>query len=228
MKELIAIIEDDPDILELIKINLKKENYRTKTFLNAKSFLSFIKNNTPNLILLDLMLPDIDGLEICKHLRKDEKYSKIPIIILTAKDSELDKIIGLELGADDYMTKPFSTRELIARVKAVLRRSSVNQKKSKKIKIDKILEIDLERYNVKISGKTINLTTTEFKILKILASNKGIVFSRQDILDDLWGTEKAVIDRTIDVHIRHLREKLGKASKYIKNIRGIGYKVSDE
>jgi len=126
------------------------------------------------------------------------------------------------------MTKPFSTRELIARVKAVLRRSSVNQKKSKKIKIDKILEIDLERYNVKISGKTINLTTTEFKILKILASNKGIVFSRQDILDDLWGTEKAVIDRTIDVHIRHLREKLGKASKYIKNIRGIGYKVSDE
>jgi two-component system phosphate regulon response regulator PhoB/two-component system alkaline phosphatase synthesis response regulator PhoP len=170
------------------------------------------------------MLPDADGIDICKQLKKDERFSSIPIIMLTAKGEETDKILGLELGADDYITKPFSPKELASRVKAVLRRQ-FNRKESGKIEIGDILEIEPQKYEVYLEGKKVDLTTTEFRILHLLASNEGRVFKRDQLLDYLWGEEKAILDRTIDVHIAHLREKLKKASKFIKNIRGIGYKL---
>jgi len=225
MNELIAVIDDEPDILELVSLHLTKSNFKVKGFLNAESFFKFLSSRMPDLIILDLMLPDSDGIEICKYLKSKEDLKFIPIIMLTARASETDKVLGLELGADDYVTKPFSPRELVARVKAVLRRKT--QDSGKKIKIGDILLIDLNKFQVFVENKKIDLTPTEFRILKILASKKGWVFTRDQILDHLWGQEKAVLDRTIDVHIKNLREKLGKAAKFIKNIRGIGYKIEE-
>lgn len=172
------------------------------------------------------MLPDADGLDICKYLKKEDKFSSIPIIMLTAKGDETDRILGLELGADDYVIKPFSPRELVARVKAVLRRDQQKQK-SEKIKIGNTLIIDLEKYEAFVNSKKIDLTVTEFRILQCLSARKGKVFTRDRILDYLWGDEKVVIDRTVDVHIKHLREKLGKTGKLIKNVRGVGYKIEE-
>ena len=226
MKKLIAIVEDEPDISELISINLEKNGFVTKCFDNGKMLFSYLEKRTPSLLILDLMLPDMDGIEICKKIRTNSSSSALPIIMLTARSEETDKILGLELGADDYVTKPFSPKELVARVKAVLRRQ-LTLDKSKIIKVGNNLEINVEKYEVVMSGKKIDLTITEFKILEILASKKGWVFTRDKILDHLWGDEKAVIDRTVDVHIRHLREKLGKASSMIKNIRGVGYKLEE-
>ena len=226
MKERIAIIDDEPDILELVDLHLKKAGFRTDGFLNAENFLKFIKIEHPDLIILDLMLPDADGLEICKELKKQAEYSSIPIIMLTAKGDETDKILGLELGADDYVTKPFSPKELVARVKAVLRRQQ-KREELPRIEIGGLLEILPEKHEVYVEGSKVELTSTEFRILQLLSSKKGWVFTRDQILDYLWGQEKAVVDRTVDVHIKHLREKLGKASPLIKNIRGVGYKLEE-
>lgn len=226
MNELIAVIDDEPDILELVSINLKKANYRVKEFSDSESFMRFIVKEVPDLIILDLMLPDMDGFEVCKFLKNQEKYTSIPIIMLTARTEETEKILGLELGADDYVTKPFSPRELTARVKAVLRRN-VRKEKTKKIGVGNVLVLDTEKYEVEVEGKKIELTTTEFKILQILTTKKGWVFSREKILQHLWGDDKIVLDRTVDVHIKHLREKLGKASELIKNVRGVGYKIEE-
>jgi len=225
MNELIAVIDDEPDILELVSLHLTKSGFKVKEFLNAESFFKFLSSKMPDLIILDLMLPDSDGIEICKYLKSKEDFKFIPVIMLTARASETDKVLGLELGADDYVTKPFSPRELVARVKAVLRRKT--QDSGKKIKIGDILLIDLNKFQVFVENKKIDLTPTEFRILKILASKKGWVFTRDQILNHLWGHDKAVLDRTIDVHIKNLREKLGKASKFIKNVRGIGYKIEE-
>lgn len=219
----IVVVDDEPDILELVTLNLKKAGYKTVGFENAEDFFDYIKDYTPELIILDLMLPDADGYEICKQLKKSEEYSKIPIIMLTARADEMDKVLGLELGADDYVTKPFSPRELIARVKAVLRRDSKNDK-TDIIKVGDFLKIDLQKYEVYVEQRKVDLTSTEFKILKLLANRKGWVFSREQILDSLGVQDKGVLDRTVDVHIKNLREKLGNAGQYIKNIRGIGYK----
>jgi two-component system phosphate regulon response regulator PhoB/two-component system alkaline phosphatase synthesis response regulator PhoP len=226
MNELIAIIDDEPDILELVALHLTRAGFSVKEFADADSFNAFIETNTPDLIVLDLMLPDTDGLELCKTLKKKDAFAAIPVIMLTAKGEETDKILGLELGADDYVTKPFSPKELVARVKAVLRRHA-RKVESKKIEIAGRVLIDLEKFEVTVKGKKIDLTTTEFRVLQLLASRKGYVFSRDNILNYLWGDEKAVVDRTIDVHIRHLREKLGSAASLIKNIRGIGYKLEE-
>ncbi len=226
MKELIAIVDDEPDILELVSLHLNKSGFTARGFADARSFTSFLEENTPDLIILDLMLPETDGLDICKDLKKKDSSSSIPIIMLTAKGEETDKILGLELGADDYVTKPFSPKELVARVKAVLRRQS-RREGPKRIELPGKVVIDLEKYEVTAAGKTVNLTTTEFRILQLLASKRGRVFTRDNILDYLWGEEKAVIDRTVDVHIRHVREKLGKAARFIKNIRGVGYKLEE-
>jgi len=226
LKELIAIVDDEPDILELVSLHLKRAGFRTDGFLNAENFLKFIKVEHPDLVILDLMLPDADGLEVCKELKKQAEYSSIPIIMLTAKGEETDKILGLELGADDYVTKPFSPKELVARVKAVLRRQQ-KREELPKIEIGDMLIILPEKHEVYVEGKRIELTSTEFRILQLLSSKKGWVFSRDQILDYLWGQEKAVVDRTVDVHIKHLREKLGKASPLIKNIRGVGYKLEE-
>ncbi len=170
------------------------------------------------------MLPDYDGIDICKFLRKDDKFVSIPVIILTAKSDEMDKILGLEIGADDYITKPFSPRELVARVKAVLRREEKTVQ-TNKIRVGDLLEIDLQKYEVFVEGERIELTSTEFRILRLLSERKGWVYARDQILDYLGVQEKGVLDRTVDVHIKNLREKLNKAGKYIKNIRGVGYKI---
>lgn len=227
MNNLIAVLEDEIDIADLVSIHLKKSGFRVEAFDNVKAFFKAISKKRPDLVILDIMLPDMDGYEVCKELKKNDAYSSIPIIMLTAKGEEIDKILGLELGADDYVTKPFSPKELVARVKAVLRRGIVKQN-TKKLSIGNDVQIDSDKYSVTVKGKKIDLTTTEFKILELFAINKGKVFTREQILDHLWGQEKAVIDRTIDVHIRHLREKLGDSvSKLIKNIRGVGYKIEE-
>ncbi|MDH4263564.1 MAG: response regulator transcription factor [Spirochaetia bacterium] len=226
MKELIYIVEDEPDIAALVQLHLEKTGFRHRWFQTAKAFFNGIEKSHPDLVILDLMLEDMDGLEICKNLRNDEKKKNIPIIMLTARAEEIDKILGLELGADDYVTKPFSPKELIARIKAILRRSQKQGTNSEIIvRIGEILAIDSEKFQVSVRGENIDLTTTEFKILEILSNHPGWVFSREKILDHIWGYDKAVIDRTVDVHIRHLREKLGDAGAFIKNIRGIGYKL---
>ncbi|MBD3246226.1 MAG: response regulator [Candidatus Omnitrophica bacterium] len=226
MSKLIAIIDDEPDIVELVSLHLKKAGFSPKGFSGAEDFFGYADRNMPDMIILDLMLPDMDGFDICKYVKKDERLSRVPIIMLTAKTEEIDKVLGLELGADDYVTKPFSPKELVARVKAVLRRQHAGQPREK-MNVGGILEIDKKKYEVRVEGKRADLTTTEFKILELLASKKGWVFSRDKILDHLWGMEKAVLDRTIDVHIKNLREKLGKAKGFIKNIRGVGYKLEE-
>jgi len=222
----IAVVEDEPDIAQLVSTHLQKEGFKVEGYPDAGSFLKGLSKHMPDLILLDLMLPDADGLEICKALRKEEGSKAIPVIILTAKGEETDKILGLELGADDYVTKPFSLKELTARIRAILRRPKA-EPASKKIEIGGELVIDLTRHQVNYQGNPIDLTSTEFKILSLLASRKGWVFTRDQILDDLWGQDKIVLDRTIDVHIKNLREKLGEASRFVKNIRGVGYKLEE-
>ena len=224
MHEKIYIVEDESDIAELLKIHLEKNGYVPKAFSSAEKFFKRLESELPDLLLLDLMLPDMDGLEICKKLRADSRTADLPIIILSAKGDETDKVLGLEFGADDYIVKPFSPRELIARVKVIFRRT-VQQAEGSILKAGELMEIDLGKHVVRVQGKPVELTSSEFKILTILAEKPGWVFSREKILDRIWGYEKAVIDRTVDVHIRHLREKLGPAADAIKNIRGVGYKL---
>jgi DNA-binding response OmpR family regulator len=229
MKKLIAVVDDEEDILNLVNIHLTRAGYNVEIFPDSSSFFSFLEKNLPDLIILDLMLPDADGFEICKYLKREKNFSDIPIIMLTARDQESDKVLGLELGADDYVTKPFSIRELIARVKAVLRRQNTKEEEveTEKIKVGDILIMDLKKYEATVSGKKIDLTPTEFKIMQLLASRKSWVFSRNQILDYLWSEEKFVLDRTIDVHVRNLRDKLGEAAKFIKSVRGVGYKLEE-
>jgi two-component system phosphate regulon response regulator PhoB/two-component system alkaline phosphatase synthesis response regulator PhoP len=224
MAKLIAIVEDEPDIAELISLHLQKAGFEVAAFPNAQSFLSFIHERVPNLLILDLMLPDIDGFEVCKLLKRSAEFASIPVIMLTARSEEIDRILGLELGADDYVTKPFSPRELVARVKAVLRRQE-RAVAEKKIAIGDILVINLAKYEVTVAREKVELTTTEFRILQLLSSKPGWVFTRDQILEHLWGHDKIVVDRTVDVHIRNLRVKLGKAAGFVKNVRGIGYRL---
>jgi len=225
MPQVIAALDDEPDILELLKVNLRKAGYRFEGFQEAEDLYGYLGREKPDLILLDLMLPGTDGLEVCRHIRRSERFADIPIIMLTARGDESDKVVGLELGADDYVTKPFSIKELVARIHAVLRRPGGGEA-ARRIVIGPLV-IDLDRFEVTAEGAKVDLTATEFKILQLLASRKGRVFTRDQILDFLWGQEKAVIDRTIDVHIRNLREKLGPAGSLIKNIRSVGYKLEE-
>jgi DNA-binding response OmpR family regulator len=225
MPPLIVALDDEPDILELLRINLKKAGFRFEGFQDAESLFRSLRKEKPDLVLLDLMLPDMDGLDVCRELRRDEKTAGIPVIMLTAKDQETDKIVGLELGADDYVTKPFSVKELIARIHAVLRRWN-QAPDGRPVALGQLL-IDPAKHSVTLAGVPVDLTATEFRILHLLASRRGRVFTREQILDHLWGHEKAVVDRTVDVHIRNLREKLGTAAALIKNIRGVGYKIEE-
>ena len=222
MNEKIAVVDDEIDILELIKINLKKSGYIPFVFQKGEEFLDFLEKNIVNLTIIDLMLPDMDGLEILKKIKENKK--NLPVIILTAKGDEFDRVLGLEIGADDYIVKPFSIRELIARIKAVLRRVNLIEEEKDIIKIDEDFLIYPKRFEVLINNEKINLTSTEFKILLILIKNMGKVLSRDEILDKLWGIDKVVVDRTIDVHIKNLRDKLKDYKYHIKNIRGVGYK----
>jgi DNA-binding response OmpR family regulator len=224
MGALIAVLDDEPDIVELVSVNLTNAGFTVYGFYDSAGFFRFINKKRPDLIILDLMLPDDDGIEITKRLKRQAEFSSVPIIILSAKSEESDKIVGLELGAEDYVTKPFSPKELAVRVKKILSRRSVLDD-TKKVTIPGILSIDPEKYEVFAYEKRVDLTITEFRILKLLATKRGVVFSRDQILDYLWGDQKAVIDRTVDMHIKNLRKKLGDAAVLIRNIRGIGYKL---
>ena len=222
----IVIVDDEQDIVELVSHHLKREGYLVKEFGKGREFFSYIESVIPDLIILDIMLPGIDGLEICKILKNKKKTASIPIIMLTAKAAESDVVVGLELGADDYVVKPFSPRELVARVKSVFRRLDKKEDDHELIKIGP-LSINSDKYEVLVDGKSVDLTTTEFKILEVLTERKGSVFSRDQLIKKkrLWGDDKLVYDRTIDVHIKNLREKLGVAGNMIKTIRGLGYKL---
>jgi len=222
----IAVVDDEPDIVELVTLHLEKAGFRVAGFSRGQDFFRALERNIPDLLVLDLMLPDTDGLEVCRYLRAKDNYSGIPIIMLTARAEESDRILGLEMGADDYVVKPFSPRELVARVKAILRRRSEKDSR-KSIAIGGDLIIDSQKYEVRYRGMPVDLTSTQFRLLKLLAEKKGWVFTRDQILDALWGNEKIVLDRTVDVHIKKLREKLGPAGRVIKNVRGVGYKVED-
>jgi DNA-binding response OmpR family regulator len=206
-----------------LSIHLKKAGFSVESFLNGGSLLKFLASSIPDLVILDLMLPDFDGFEVCKMMKSDQRYSSIPIIMLTAKGQETDKVTGLELGADDYLTKPFSPRELIARVKAVLRRTAPTEHAT--ISIGDII-IDSDKFEVLVGQESVNLTPVEFKILHLLAQNRGKVFTRERILDHLWGDQKSVTDRSVDVHMKHLREKLAPAGGRIVSMRGVGYKLA--
>jgi DNA-binding response OmpR family regulator len=184
-KELIVVVDDEPDIVELVSLHLQRAGFQVEGFLDAESFYAFLEKSCPALLILDLMLPDADGLEICKYFKQHEEFSSIPIIMLTARGDESDKILGLELGADDYVTKPFSPKERVARVKAVLRRPGIISD-SERIFLRDNLIVDIGKHEVNVGKKKISLTATEFKILRLLASKKGWVFTREQILDYLW------------------------------------------
>ena len=221
----ILVIDDEADLVELVLYNPKKEGFSVDSASDGETALKKVRKGTYDLLILDLMLPGIQGTELCRILRNDPKTSGVPIIMLTAKAEEVDKIVGLEIGADDYVTKPFSPRELVARVKAVMRRTTEKPVVDKILKIGDI-EINRERYTVSIKGTLIKLSATEFKLLVFLAERKGKVFSREQLLDAIWRDEAFVEPRTVDVHIRRLRahvEDDPAHPRYIKTMRGIGY-----
>lgn len=226
MEDKILVVDDEEHIRELIKFNLEKNGYEVECSDNGFEALKFIKRYKPKLVLLDVMLPGIDGYNICKEIRRDKTTSNIPIIMITAKSEEIDKILGLELGADDYITKPFSIRELVARVKAILRRTNI---KKDKIYIFGNISVDFQKHLVLKDDQEIDLTLKEFELLQILIENEGKVMTREILLDKIWGYEYIGETRTVDVHIRHLRKKIeenDKKPKYIQTIRGIGYKFN--
>jgi two-component system, OmpR family, alkaline phosphatase synthesis response regulator PhoP len=225
MNELIAIVEDEEDIRALVSAALTRERFRVREFSDGRGFLGFLRTDRPALVVLDLMLPDTDGFAVCRTIRGDSSLSSIPIIMLTARAEEADRILGLELGADDYVVKPFSPKELAARVKAVLRRS-VPGAAQPRIDAGGGLVIDADSREVFVGDGKLELTQAEFRILQLLASRTGWVFSREKILDHLWGDEKNVTDRSVDVHVKHLRDKLGTSGSRIVNVRGVGYKLA--
>lgn len=229
MSKKIAIIDDEPDILELVSLHLTKAGFEPVCFSEPKLFFDHYKNMVPpDLLVLDLMLPGMDGYDVCKTIRLSENLKSLYIIMLTARSDEFDRVLGLELGADDYVTKPFSTKELVARVKAALRRQGTPAvSETKKLRIKDMLEIDPERFEARLQGEPLVLTTTEFKLLELFAGHKGRLYTRQQILDHLWGNDKAVLDRTVDVHIKNLRDKIGPVAECIRNIRGMGYKLEE-
>ncbi len=225
-KNKILIIEDEENIRELLEYNLTEGGYEVYCAEDGKEGLSMVRSAAPNLILLDLMIPEIDGIEVCRQLKRDDLTAHIPIIMLTAKSSETDKVLGLELGADDYITKPFSIRELLARVKVVLRRDSADKgADAKRYHLDDLL-IDVERHVVARRGETFHLTLKEFELLRILVENRGKVLTRDYLLNAIWGYQYYGETRTVDVHIRHLRKKIETPEHcYIETIRGVGYKI---
>jgi len=229
MVRTIAVLDDEEDILELLRTYLTKGGFKVVALAEPEKFLKAVANHPPDLILLDLMLPGTDGLEICRYLKKRPETASVPIIMLTARIQEADRVAGLELGADDYVTKPFSLRQLEARIKAVLRRrqDTAAQSSTRKILANGKLVIDSEKHEVEVYGQPVDLSLAEFKILELLTSRPRRVFTRDEILDHLWGQEKVVITRTVDVHIRHLRQKLGQLASLIQSVRGVGYKFEE-
>jgi two-component system phosphate regulon response regulator PhoB len=226
-KRTILVIDDEPDLIELVRYNLVKEGFEVVAATDGETGLVAARREMPDVVVVDLMLPGIDGLEVCRALRADDRTAQIPVIILTAKNAESDRIVGLEIGADDYVTKPFSPRELAARVKAVLRRVAPRQPMMDFIRHGD-LSIDLVRHEVVCGDKPVNLTATEFRLLQFLAARPGRVYSRSELIDGALGQDVAVLDRTIDVHVVALRRKLGSCGAWIETVRGFGYKFQEE
>lgn len=228
-KEKILIVDDEEHIVELIKFNLLNGGYEVLTANDGIEAVKIAKIEKPSLILLDLMIPGIDGYDVCKEVKRDRDMQKTSIIMLTAKGEEFDKILGLELGADDYITKPFSVRELMARVKAVLRRTNTFVELCGDVYESKSLKVDFERHEVFVEGEKVDLTLKEFELLQILIKNKGKILNREILLDKIWGYEYIGETRTVDVHIRYLRKKIEKDDKnpkFIETIRGLGYRFN--
>lgn len=223
----ILIVEDEEDVLELIRYNLEKNGYLTESALDGRKALAKTRSKAPDLILLDLMLPEVDGLEVCRTVKNDPATAGIPVIMLTAKGTEADIVAGLEMGADDYITKPFSPRVLMARVKAVLRRNDMPADSDKTTLRIHEIEIDPGRHKVTVLGKPVSLTMTEFSLLRFLAARPGWVFTRYQIVDAVHGTDYPVTDRSVDVQVVGLRKKLGRAGKYIETVRGVGYRFQE-
>jgi two-component system, OmpR family, alkaline phosphatase synthesis response regulator PhoP len=223
----ILVIDDEKDLIELVRYNLEKEGFLVRGAQDGETGLAIALKELPDLIVVDIMLPGVDGLDVCRALRSDARTARTPIIMLTAKSEESDRVLGLELGADDYVTKPFSPRELIARIKAVLRRASAAQKPSEAIRRGS-LTIDLVRRTVSCAGGLIALTATEFRLLQFFSTHPGRVFSRTELIDGVLGRDVSVEDRTIDVHITSLRRKLGNCSDWIETVRGFGYRFREE
>ena len=226
LKEKILVVDDEEDILELVRFNLARAGYHVDCAMTGNSALEKAMKNRPDLIILDLMLPDLDGLEVCKILKGAPETSGIPVIMLTARGEEADIVVGLELGSDDYISKPFSPRVLLARVKAVLRRKAEKANPGDVIQIHNLL-IDPGRRKVLVAGSEVELTYMEFEILHLLAEKPGWVFSREQIIDAVKGEDYAVTDRSVDVQIAGLRKKLGKAGEYIETVRGAGYRMKE-
>ena len=228
MSHHILVVEDEPDINKTVSYNIANEGLKPLSALNLTEAESYISSNNISLIILDLMLPDGSGLDFCKKLKSSNAYSDIPIIIVTAKDDEVDKVVGFELGADDYVTKPFSVRELMLRIKAILKRNSkdMTQNTSSKIETFGILSINEDSHEVFINDDEILLTALEFKLLKHLLDRRGRVQTRDQLLSDVWGYSAHITTRTVDTHVKRLREKMGVMSKYVQTIRGVGYRFS--
>ncbi len=216
-------MDDEPEAVELVEFNLKQAGYDVISADDGVEALKKARSALPELIILDVMLPEVDGMEICKMLRRDKGTAKIPIIMLTAKAAEIDRVLGLELGADDYITKPFSPREMVLRVKKLLERGAAPAEEGDRLKFGELL-IDNPRHLVSWKGKAVDLTATEFKLLMVLAQRKGRVQSREQLLRDVWEYNNLIDTRTVDTHMRRLREKLGPASKYLDTVRGVGYR----
>ncbi len=224
--ECILIVDDEEDVLELVRYNLDKNGYKVITATSGEQAIAEARGKTPDLIILDLMLPGIDGLEVCRKLKSDIKTERIPIIMLTAKGEETDIVTGLELGADDYVTKPFSPKVLIARLRRILHRAISRDLERQPVKI-RDLEVNPARREVLVKGKPVTLTFTEFNILYALAKRPGLVFTRYQIIDAVHGDDYLVTDRAVDVQIVSLRKKLGLCGNYIETVRGVGYRFKD-
>jgi DNA-binding response OmpR family regulator len=223
MRAKILVVDDEPDALEILGFKLKEAGFVPLFAKDGAHALTAARDERPALIVLDLMLPEVDGLEVCKILRRDPSTAAIPILMLTARATEMDRVLGLELGADDYVTKPFSPRELVLRIKKLVTRAKAADEPAAQIRIGE-LEIDVPRHSVTIGGTAIVLTATEFKLLELLARRRGRVQTRERLLQDVWGYDNPIDSRTVDTHMRRLREKIGDTSRYLETIRGVGYR----
>jgi len=223
VKSKILVVDDEPEAVELVEFNLKQAGFSVTTAADGAEALNKARSSPPDLVVLDLMLPEINGLEVCKMLRRDPATSNLPVIMLTAKAAEIDRVLGLELGADDYITKPFSPRELVLRIQKLLQRGQAATETQETLCFGDLL-IDGPRHIVSWKGKGVDLTATEFKLLTVLAQRRGRVQSRDQLLRDVWEYNNLVDTRTVDTHMRRLREKLGLAAKYLDTVRGVGYR----
>jgi len=228
MPSKVLIVEDDPDIVDILSYNLKQADLKVTSVPDGSSALAEVKRRLPDLILLDLMIPKVDGLEVCRLLKGEPETKNVPIIMITAKGEEVDRIVGLELGADDYIIKPFSPREVVLRVRSVLKRSVANSQKeiTAQIEANGVI-IDIDRRQVNYKGKPIDLTATEFDLLLILAKTPGRVFTRNLLMDLVWGQDYYGVDRTVDTHMSRLRQKLGGGGKNLQTVHGIGYRFKE-